>query len=130
MPTVKQLFKKDMVSGVTLSIKHLKSYPSLCECCVRGKIQRTRLPKPSSLKTDILELVHSDLWDPAPVMSIGSKHYMITFTDNSRRYSWVYYLRNKSKASSAFKIWHTEIEHRTGRKLIIFRSDNGGEYVT
>jgi transposase InsO family protein len=126
---VKRLFKKNMVSGITLSSKHLNSHPSICDCCVRGKMQRNRFPKSSSLKTDILELVHSDLWGPAPVMSLGGKYYMITFTDDSRRYSWVYYLRKKSEAFSAFKIWHAEVERRTGQKLIMFRSDNGGEYI-
>ena len=27
-------------------------------------------------------------------------------------------------------MWHKEVERQTGRKLRIFRSDNGGEYIT
>ena len=130
MRAVKQLFKKNMVRGVTLSEKHLRATPSICDCCVRGKMQRSPLPKSSSRKTEILELVHSDLWGPAPVMSLGGKFYFISFSDDSARHSWTYYLRKKSEAFEAFKVWHKEVERQTGRKLRIFRSDNGGEYIT
>ena len=130
MRTVKQLFKKDMVRSVALSKKHLDATPSICECCIRGKMQRTPLPKSSSRKTEILDLIHSDLWGPSPVMSLGGKFYFISLTDDSARYSWVYYLRKKSEAFQAFKTWHKEVERQTSRKLRTFRSDNGGEYIT
>ena len=118
-----------MVQGVTLSEKHLNSDPSLCECCIRGKMQRTPLPKSSSRNWEVLDLVHSDLWGPVPVMSLGGKYYFITFTDDSGRYSWMYHLRLKKDAFNAFKAWHLEVEHQTGRKLKVFRSNNGGEYI-
>ena len=111
---VKQLFKKNMVSGVTLSEKHLKSTPSICKCCVKGKMQHSPLPKASTRKSEILELVHSDLWGPAPVMSLGGKFYFISFTDDSARYSWIGYLRKKSEAFETFKCWHKEVERQTG----------------
>jgi hypothetical protein len=53
MRAVKQLFKKDMVRGATLSAKHLKATPSICECCVRGKMQRAPFPKSPSRETGI-----------------------------------------------------------------------------
>ena len=60
--SVQQLFKKNMVRGVVLSEKHLNVKPSICECCVQGKMQRSPLPKASSRKAEILDLIHSDLW--------------------------------------------------------------------
>ena len=93
-------------------------------------MQRTPLPKSSSRKAKILDLVHSDLWGPAPIMSLGGKFYFISFTDDSSRYSWICYLRKKSDAFQNFKVWHKEVERQTGRKLRVFRSDNGGEYIT
>lgn len=118
-----------MVCGVTLSAKQLACDIPFCECCVRGKMQRTPLPKFSPRKAEVLDLVHSDLWGPSPVMSLGGRYYFITFTDDAGRYSWVYHLRKKSEAFLAFKTWHKEVERQTGRKLKVFRSDNGGEYV-
>jgi len=103
---VKKLFKKNMVSGVTLSKGDLNANLSICECCVRGKMQRTPFPKSSSHKSEILELVHSDLWGPLPVMSLGGKFYFISFTDDSSRNSWINYLHKKSEAFEAFKRWH------------------------
>ena len=111
-----------MVRGVTLSEKHLRTTPSICDCCVQGKMQRSPLPKSSSRKMEILELVHSDVWGPAPVMSLGGKFYFISFSNDAARHSWTYYLRKKSEAFEAFKVWHKEVKRQTGRKLRIFRS--------
>ena len=129
VPAVKQLFKKDMVRGVNLSTKQLTCKTPFCECCVRGKMQRTPLPKLSSHQAEVLDLVHSDLWGPSPVMPLGGRYYFITFTDDAGRYSWVYHLRMKSEAFFGFKTWHKEVERQTGRKLKVFCSNNGREYV-
>ena len=32
--SVKQLFKRDMIRGITLSDKSLKETPSICKCCI------------------------------------------------------------------------------------------------
>ena len=83
-------------------------------------MQRTPFPKSSSQKAEILDLVHSDLWGPSPVQSLGGKFYFISFSDDSARYSWTYYLRKKSEAFANFKTWHKEVERQTNRKLWIF----------
>ncbi|PKI61833.1 hypothetical protein CRG98_017731 [Punica granatum] len=38
-----------------------------------------------TLKEQKLELVHSDLWGPAPVTSLGGASYYMTFIDDSTR---------------------------------------------
>ena len=78
----------------------------------------------------ILDLAHSDLWGPSPVKSQGGSYYFISFTDDSSQYLWIQYLHKKSNAFTAFKEWHLEVERQTGRKLRIFYSDNGSEYIT
>jgi hypothetical protein len=92
MHMVQLLFKKDMVCGTTLSMKYLKSTPSICECCVRGKMQCAPFLKSLSCETEVLDLVHLDLWGPAPIMSLDGNFYFISFTDDSGCYSWVSFL--------------------------------------
>ena len=119
-----------MVHSVVISEKHLKATLAICECCVQGKMQHTPLLKSSSLKTEVLNLMYLDLWEPSHIKSLSRKFYFISFTDDASHYLWIYYLHKKSEAFEAFKTWHKEVEYQTGRKLRIFHFDNGGEYIT
>ena len=80
------------------------------------------------MKKEKLELVHSDLWGPAPVTSLGGASYYMTFIDDSTRKVWVYFLKNKSDAFSTFRQWKALVENETGLRVKCLRSDNGGEY--
>ncbi|KAL2253255.1 UNVERIFIED_CONTAM: Retrovirus-related Pol polyprotein from transposon TNT 1-94 [Sesamum indicum] len=75
-----------------------------------------------------LELVHTDLWGPAPVSSLGGSTYYITFVDDSTRKVWVYFLKRKSDAFDTFKRWRALVENETRLQVKCHRSDNGGEY--
>jgi hypothetical protein len=70
------------------------------------------------------------LWGPALVQTITGTHYIITFTDDKSHWVWVAFLKHKSEAFTAFKEWLIFAEKQTGQQLCIFRTDNGGEYIT
>ena len=55
------------------------------------------------LRTTKLDLVHTDLWGPSPVASLGGFQYYITFIDDCSRKIWVYFLKNKSDVLDTFK---------------------------
>jgi len=95
-----------------------------------GKIVRPPIPSSTTHTKGVLDLVHTDLCGPIGVDSIGGSRYMMVLVDDRSRYTWVYFLRNKSDAPNYFKEWLTRIERLTERKLKIVRSDNGGEYTS
>ena len=64
-----------------------------------------------------LELVHMDLWGPAPVASLGGSRYYITFIDDSSKKVWVYLLKSKFDVFETFKKWKAVVETETGLKL-------------
>ena len=74
-----------------------------------------------------LELVHTDLWGPSSVASLGGSRYYITFIDDSSRKVWVYFLKNKSDIFETFKKWKAMVETETGLKIKCLRTNNGGE---
>ena len=93
-------------------LPELKSVKSdLCEGCILGKQKKVsfvkvgRTPKPGKL-----ELVHTDLWDHAPMASLGGSRYYITFIDDSSRKVWVYFLKLKSDVFEVFKKWKVMVE--------------------
>ncbi|KAL2246274.1 UNVERIFIED_CONTAM: Retrovirus-related Pol polyprotein from transposon TNT 1-94 [Sesamum indicum] len=100
-----------------------------CEHCVFGKQKRVSfLTIGRTPRKEKLELVHTDLWGPAPVSSLGGSTYYMTFVDDSTRKVWVYFLKRKSDAFDTFRRWRALVENETGLQVKCLRSDNGGEY--
>ncbi|KAL6334618.1 hypothetical protein AAG906_019470 [Vitis piasezkii] len=91
----------------------------MCESCILGKTP----------KAEKLELVHTDLWGPSSVTSLGGSRYYITFIDDSSRKVGVYFLKNKSDVFETFKKWKAMVETETGLKVKCLRSNNGREYI-
>ncbi|KAL6325362.1 hypothetical protein AAG906_023207 [Vitis piasezkii] len=78
----------------------------MCESCILGKQKNVSFLKTGRTpKAEKLELVHTDLWGPSPVSSLGGSRYYITFIDDSSRKVWVYFLKNKSDVFETFKKW-------------------------
>ena len=73
-------------------------------------------------------MVHTDVWGPSPVSSLGGSRFYVTFIDDFSRKVWVYFLKNKSDMFETFKKWKAEVENQTGLKVRCLSSDNGGEY--
>jgi hypothetical protein len=102
-----------------------------CEHCVYGKQKRVRfLRVGKEKKNERLELVHTNVWGPAQVSSLGGSHYYVTFIDDATRKTWVYCIRQKSDVFYTFKKWKALVENETGKSLKCLRSNNGGEYCS
>jgi hypothetical protein len=102
-----------------------------CEHCVYGKQKRVRfLRVGKEKKNERLELVHTNVWGPAQVSSLGGSHYYVTFIDDATRKTWVYCIQQKSDVFDTFKKWKALVEYETGKSLKCLRSDNGGKYCS
>ncbi|KAL2248265.1 UNVERIFIED_CONTAM: Retrovirus-related Pol polyprotein from transposon TNT 1-94 [Sesamum indicum] len=89
-----------------------------CEHCVFGKQKRVSfLTTRRTPRKEKLELVHTDLWGPAPVSSLGGSTYYMTFVDDSTRKVWVYFLKRKSDAFDTFRRWRALVENETGLQV-------------
>ena len=73
--------------------------------------------------------VHTDIWGPAPIFTLGGHKYYITFTDDHTHYTWLELLHSKDKALQAYKMFiaWAETQHRVRIKRL--RSDCSGEYT-
>ncbi|XP_031253030.1 uncharacterized protein LOC116110953 [Pistacia vera] len=64
---------------------------SLCEGCILGKQRRVSFSKVArEPKAKKLELVHTDMWGPAFVSSLGGSKYYVMFIDEdlSMQFHW------------------------------------------
>ena len=99
-----------------------------CKTCMLTKITKQPFPNVNR-KSDVLELIHSDLCDFHATPSLGNKKYIVTFIDDSSRFCYVYLLHSKDEALEKFKIYKTEVELQLGISIKCLRTDRGGEYM-
>jgi len=64
----------------------------------------------------ILELVHSDVFGPMKVPSLGKFLYYVSFIDDFSRNTWIYFLKKKSKVFDRFKEFKALVENQTEKK--------------
>lgn len=122
-------FLQSMVSGMTLG-KDESSMP-FCEGCVQGKQHRASFPKDVGTRaTKPLEIVHSDVCGPMRTTSMGGARYFVTFIDDFSRKVWLYTLKTKGECLEKFKEFKVLAEKQSEHKIKVFRSDNGGEFIS
>jgi len=100
-----------------------------CDVCEMAKSHRTSFPPSFNKSTIPFMIVHSDVWGPSKIATLGGAHWFVTFIDDCTRMTWVALLKSKSEVSSAFQRFHKMITVQYNSKIQVFRSDNGGEYV-
>lgn len=98
------LIENTSTKNIVTSLPKITHPSKIYEESVVGKQRRNQFSKRKSWRAkDVLELVHSDLCGPIKLSSNGGKNYLITFTDDFSRKTWVYFLQNKSEAFSFLK---------------------------
>ena len=92
------LAKKNLLDGMKL--KKVKR----CVNCLAEKQKRVPFNShPPSRKSELLDLVHSDLCGPFKMKSKGGVLYFATFIDDRSRMIWVYTLKYKDQELDVFK---------------------------
>ena len=99
-----------------------------CMSCQFGK--QTKLPfnNSDSFSSAPFDLVHSDVWGPAPFTTEGGSHYFVIFVDDYSRSTWIYLLKHRSDLVSIFQTFHKMIQTQFSHTIKVFRSDNAKEY--
>jgi len=98
-----------------------------CVDCIKGK-QTKHTKKGVIRSTQLLEIMHTDIYGPFDVNYFGKERYFITFIDDYSHYGYVYLLHEKSQAVDALEIYLNEVERQLDRNVKIIRFDRGSEY--
>ena len=102
---------------------------SFCKHCVQGKMTELPFPLSVSNTSSPLELVHSDVWGPAPITSINGTRYFVIFVDDFTRFTWFFPLSHKSQVLSSFIHFKNTMENLLNAKVKTLRTDCGSEYT-
>jgi hypothetical protein len=69
----------------------------ICEGCVLGKLPQENFDKGKTQKASFpLDMIHGDLMFPFPHPSISKERYVLIFFDDFSRFTWTFFLREKS----------------------------------
>ena len=101
-----------------------------CTGCSMSKAIRKGIARETKCRSDKkLGRVYVDLGGKKAVVSIGGKYYPMIVKDDFTRRAWIYFLRSKSDAASAFRSFLASVRADGIPSLVeIVRSDNGGEF--
>ena len=115
----------DHVRGLPL---HKFDKEHLCAACEMGN--QSRKSHPTRVNTKIiepLELLRIDLCGPSAIESIGGSKYILVIVDDFSRFTWVFFLKQKSEATK-LKPFILQVEHQMRKLVRNIRSDNGLEF--
>ena len=77
-----------------------------------------------------MDIIHIDVCGPMSVEAHGGYRYFLTFTDDLRRYGYIYLMKHKSETFEKFKEFQSEVENHHNKKIKFLRFDRGGEYLS
>ena len=84
----------------------------------------------NTVARSFIVIVHTEVWGPGQVQSLGGSHYYVTFINHATRKTCVYCIRQKYDVFDTLKKSKYLVENVTGKRLKCLRFDNGGEYCS
>jgi transposase InsO family protein len=75
-----------------------------------------------------LELLHMDLFGPIAYISIDGSKYCLVIVDDYSRFTWVFFLQEKSQTQETLKGFLRRAQNEFGLRIKKIRSDNGTEF--
>jgi transposase InsO family protein len=101
----------------------------ICSACQAGKQVGVHHPHENIMTTDRpLELLHMDLFGPITYISIGESKYCLVIVDDNSRFTWVFFLQEKSQTQETLKRFLRWAQNEFGLIIKKIRSDNRMEF--
>jgi transposase InsO family protein len=126
MKNLHKLLKGEHVLGLT-NVYFQKDRP--CAACQAGKqVGSTHHNKNVMTSSRPLELLHMDLFGPVAYLSIGGSKYGLVIIDDFSRFTWVFFLQDKSETQGTLKRFLRRAQNEFELKVKKIRSDNGSEF--
>jgi transposase InsO family protein len=74
------------------------------------------------------KLLHMDLFGPIAYISIGESKYCLVIVDDYSRFTWVFFLQDKSQTQKTLKGFLRRAQNEFGLRIKKIRSDNETEF--
>ncbi|KAM2315364.1 hypothetical protein ACFX1S_028273 [Malus domestica] len=101
-----------------------------CHVCPLGKACRLPFSSRTSMAPYPLDVLHLDVWGPAPIVSNFDYKYYLSMVDDYSRFVWLFPLVRKSDVMTTFVTFKRIIENRLNRTIKVLQTDGGGEFTS
>ena len=101
---------------------------NFCQHCVYGKQNWVSFPSCAKRANTLLELVHSYVFEPVSIPSLGKSMYYVSYIDDFSRNTWIYVMRKKHEVFDRFKEFNALVENQIEKNIKVLRTDNGWEF--
>jgi transposase InsO family protein len=126
MKNLHKLLKGEHILGLT-NVHFEKD--RVCSACQAGKQVGVHHPHKNIMTTDRPpELLHMDLFGPIAYISIGGSKYCLVIVDDYSRFTWVFFLHEKSQTQETLKGFLRRAQNEFSLWIKKIRSDNGMEF--
>jgi transposase InsO family protein len=126
MKNLHKLLKGEHILGLT-NVHFEKD--RVCSACQVGKQVGSHHPHKNIMTTDRpLELLHMDLFGLIAYISIDGSKYCLVIVDDYSRFTWVFFLQEKSQTKETLKGFLRRAQNEFGLRIKKIRSDNGMEF--
>src|SRR5580692_2720331 len=100
-----------------------------CEPCLSGSQTRNLSDEPMQRCKVPGDRIHSDICGWIDPIALGDSKYILTFTDDATRMTYLFVIKTKSalEVRNCFLEFRNVFE-RDGRRVKTIRTDGGGEY--
>jgi transposase InsO family protein len=126
MKNLHKLLKGEHI--LVLTNVHFKK-DRICSACQAGKQVGVHHPHKNIMTTGIpLELQHMDLFVPIAYISIDGSKYCLVIVDDYSRFTWVFFLQEKSQTQETSKRFLRQAQNEFRLRIKKIRSDNGTKF--
>ncbi|KAJ9542859.1 LOW QUALITY PROTEIN: hypothetical protein OSB04_029365 [Centaurea solstitialis] len=112
-----------------VSVTSILPKPFVCSLCHLAKSKRLPFSVNEKRSSSVLDLIHCNLWGPAPVVSANGFRYYAIFVDDFSRFVWFYPLQLKSDFYKVLLHFSTFVKTQFERQIKVFQSDGGTEFT-
>jgi len=101
---IQKMVKRGIIEGIKLVDD---STTITYEACKQAKATHKEIQKEHEAPlTDVLGVeVHSDVWGPSPIPSLGRRRYYVTFTDDYSCHTWLTAMHMKDEMLTVYKAY-------------------------
>ncbi|KAJ4774690.1 Gag/pol [Rhynchospora pubera] len=102
----------------------------MCTDCSLAKSHKLPFSCSNSLSVAPLDLIHADVWGPAPVVTSNGFRYYVVFIDDCTKFVWIFFLHSKDEVLQVFTNFKLQVENLMSSTIKILRTDGGTEFKT
>jgi hypothetical protein len=121
LPRIQTLVSRGLLGSVSSS-------PFDCMPCQLDKQLVLPFNNSESITSATFDLIHSDVWGPSPVPTVGGSRYFVIFVDDFSRYTWIYLIKNRFEVLTIYRDFAKMIQTQYSKTIKVFCSDNAREY--